>query len=50
MKEGDTVYWDTVNGIRRGVLKKLQEDGDWLVLLDNGKYVLVNESSFKDAT
>lgn len=48
MKEGDRVYWNAVNGRVGGVLKKLQKDGDWLVLLDNGKYVIVNEKSFID--
>jgi len=48
MAEGDRVYWNAVNGCISGVLKKKQKDGDWLVLLDNSKYVIVNEKSFID--
>lgn len=48
MKEGDKVRWTTVNGFGSGVLVKEQKDGDWIVLLDNGKHVIVNERSFKN--
>jgi len=44
MKAGERVHWSGVNRIESGVLKSEQKDGDWLVLLDNGKYVIVNEN------
>ena len=46
-QQGDTVFWDTVKGVVKGTLLKEQEDNDWIVLLDSGKHVIVNESSFK---
>lgn len=48
MTKGDKIYWDTVNKTVGGILVKEQGDKNWLVLLDNGKYVVVNESSFKN--
>ena len=47
MREGQAVSWRGVNRIEHGLLVERQSDGEhWLVHLDNGKYVIVNEKSF----
>jgi len=46
MKEGDRVCWRGVNRIESGFLLREMEGGDWYVSLPNGRFVLVNESSF----
>lgn len=46
MEAGTVVYWNAVNGVTRGTIQSQQKDGDYLVALDNGKYVIVNEKSF----
>lgn len=45
MKAGERVHWNGVNRIESGVLHSEQKDGDWIVRLDSGKYVIVNENS-----
>lgn len=46
MNVGDRVRWNGVNRIEEGVLKqKCVDEVHWMVLLDNGKYVVVNEKS-----
>lgn len=46
MKIGVRVSWTAVNGIVSGVLEQSRPGGDWVVRLDNGKIVIVNEKSF----
>lgn len=45
MKVGDEVKWNGVNFVESGTLHSEQKDGDWIVLLPSGKYVVVNEKS-----
>ena len=46
MKEGELVKWRGVNRIEHGLLVEKQSDGEhWLVSLDNGKCVIVNEKN-----
>lgn len=44
---GDTVKWDTVNGIVTGTVVRLKGDGNWLVTTTENKCVIVNESSMR---
>jgi hypothetical protein len=44
MKRGDRISWMTVNGIKSGAAVDKRELG-YLVLLDNGKYVIVSKQS-----
>lgn len=46
MKAGDKVSWKTVNGSTSGVLEEDWGNGNWVVTLDNGASVIVNEASF----
>lgn len=46
MREGDKVRWRGVNRIEEGVLLREMGGGDWYVSRQNGRFVLVNESSF----
>lgn len=41
---GTRITWRAVNGPISGVTAAFR-DGNYLVLLDNGKYVIVNEKS-----
>lgn len=43
---GTIVSWVSVNGIKTGVVEDYLGNGDWLVKLDDGKHVIVNEKSF----
>ena len=45
MKVGDVVKWNGANRVESGTLHSEQKDGDWIVRLENGKYVVVNEKS-----
>lgn len=46
MKNGDNITWRTLNGTRSGVI--VAENGSgYLVKLDNGKYVIVNQKSIQ---
>lgn len=49
MMEGQTVKWLGVNGMMQGVIvcKHKQGYGNWLVHLGEGRYVVVNENSFR---
>ena len=47
-EKGDTVSWKAVNGVVSGTLEGEIKPGEWLVRLDNGKSVIVNEKSFID--
>lgn len=46
--EGKFVKWKTVNGIVMGLVVKpaMEGKGNWVVSLNNGKIVIVNENSF----
>ena len=46
--EGKFVKWKTVNGVVDGLVIKpaVNGTGNWVVALKNGKFVVVNESSF----
>lgn len=46
MKAGDTVSWEGANRVVSGTLDREHVAGDWIVRLDNGKYVIVNEEQF----
>lgn len=46
MKEGDRVRWNGVNRVETGTLLREMSGGDWYVSLPNGRFVLVNETSF----
>lgn len=45
-EKGDRVRWNAVNGVISGTLERDGKPGEWLVRLDNGKSVIVNENSF----
>ena len=44
---GDTVKWKTVSRDASGKVTEDYGNGDWLVTLDNGKVVIVNERSME---
>ncbi len=44
---GDMITWMTLNKVMSGKAVKDCGKGDWLVALDNGKYVIINESSIE---
>lgn len=44
---GDRVTWETVNGPRSGIVEDKRTLG-YLVRLDSGKCVIVNEKSIKN--
>jgi hypothetical protein len=46
--EGKFVKWKTANGVADGLVIKPAGVGvgNWVVALKNGKFVIVNESSF----
>lgn len=46
MKEGDRVSWHGVNRVEHGYLLREMDNGDWYVSLPNGRFVLVNKTSF----
>ena len=52
MEEGKEVRWNTINGVRSGVIVgkvTRKKDGaplGYLVKLNNGKFVIVNSKSF----
>lgn len=41
---GRRIYWKGVNRIESGIIAD-EEGGCWLVLLDNGKHMIVNRRS-----
>lgn len=43
MKQGDKVAWNAVNGVARGTV--IDVSVSYIVRLDNGKQVVVNERS-----
>lgn len=45
-RPSDRVSWRAVNGVRSGILDWDMGGGNWMVRLDNGKSVIVNENSF----
>lgn len=45
---GDKVRWNGVNGSLSGVVTQVIGGGNFLVRIDNGKFVIVNENSFLD--
>ncbi len=47
MKPGDKIEWETVHGKRAGIVRRELRHREWYVLLSNGKYVIVAESSAK---
>ena len=42
---GDRVWWGCIHGEVSGIVEELRDNDDFLVRLDNGKCVLVNELS-----
>lgn len=45
---GERVSWNAVNGVVSGTLEREGKPGEWMVRLDNGKYVIIDEKSFID--
>lgn len=43
---GDKVQWDTVKGLKRGVIEAKRADG-YLIRLDNGKCIIAHENSIR---
>ena len=41
---GDRVQWDTVKGLKTGVIESKRADG-YLIRLDNGKFIVAHETS-----
>ncbi len=44
---GDRIHWTAVNGEVSGVIEVVQSKGNYLVRLNSGKVVIVNEKSTK---
>lgn len=46
--EGKNVKWNAVNGVVSGTVLRLASNGNgnWIVSLESGKIVIVNEMSF----
>ena len=42
MTIGDKVSWPSINGICYGIIES-EENGKWIVRLDNGKYILLQK-------
>lgn len=43
---GDKVRWDTVKGLKTGVIEAKRADG-YLIRLDNGKCIIAHENSIR---
>jgi len=49
MQKGDKVFWKGVNRMEFGALLWEKGGGNWYVSLPNGKAVIVNVKSMRDA-
>ena len=45
MKIGDKITWAAVNSLCKGVIAEAWASGNWLVLVGDNRYVIVNEKS-----
>ena len=42
---GDRIWWEGISKTISGIVEEIQPNDNYLVRLDNGKYVIVNELS-----
>ena len=48
IRHGDLVRWNAVNGVTEGAIQDYMGNDEWLILLKNGRCIIVNQKSFID--